>query len=260
MGVLELLDPDGELDGLRSLGWDGAPLMLMRGEPDAAYSTFSTVARLTTAGLRYNVRKKEVLLRDLAWRLNQAELHGQRYGGTGATDGDPSLAGQIKPLAIGTVFNISPVQINATGLVYQVSCSSVLAIDAVRDGGAPLSFSADYGTYDLLAAATVSPGAYSTCIAQGLFRIGSGPVYLITADVRGDNDVIAGLSYPHKATSFMLQLTADGVARTWTWPASVTWISGVPTLTSVSGKADLFVFFTLDGGTTWLGSVVAQNY
>ena len=58
----------------------------------------------------------------------------------------------------------------------------------------------------------------------------------------------------------MLQLTADGVARTWTWPASVTWISGVPTLTSVSGKADLFVFFTLDGGTTWLGSVVAQNY
>ena len=64
----------------------------------------------------------------------------------------------------------------------------------------------------------------------------------------------------NKATSFMLQLTADGVARTWTWPASVTWISGVPTLTSVSGKADLFVFFTLDGGTTWLGSVVAQNY
>ena len=197
VGILELLDPDGELDGLRTLGWDGAPLMLMRGEPDAAYSTFSTVARLTTAGLRYNVRKKEVLLRDLAWRLNQAELHGQRYGGNGGPDGDPSLASQIKPLAIGAVFNISPVQINATGLIYQVSCSAVLAIDAVRDGGAPLAFSADYATYALLAAATVAPGAYASCIAQGLFRLGSAPVYLIAADVRGDNDAINGLSYPH---------------------------------------------------------------
>ena len=197
VGILELLDPDGELDGLRTLGWDGAPLMLMRGEPDAAYSTFSTVARLTTAGLRYNVRKKEVLLRDLAWQLTQAELHGQRYGGTGGPDGDASLAGQIKPLAIGSVFNISPVQINATGLIYQVSCSAVLAIDAVRDGGALLAFSADYATYALLAAATVAPGAYASCIAQGLFRLGSAPVYLITADVRGDNDVINGLAYPH---------------------------------------------------------------
>jgi hypothetical protein len=197
VGILELLDPDGELDDLRTLGWDGAPLMLMRGEPDAAFSTFSTVARLSTAGLRYNARKKEILLRDLAWQLTQAELHGQRYGGTGGTDGDPSLAGQIKPLAIGSVFNISPVQINATSLIYQVSCSSVLAIDAVRDGGAPLAFSADYGTYDLLAAAMVAPGAYASCIALGLFRLGSAPVYLITADVRGDNDVINGLSYPH---------------------------------------------------------------
>lgn len=197
VGILELLDPDGELDGLRTLGWDGAPLMLMRGEPDAAYSTFSTVAKLTTAGLRYNVRKKEVLLRDLAWQLTQAELHGQRYGGAGGPDGDPSLAGQVKPLAIGSVFNIPPVQINATGLVYQVSCSSVLTIDAVKDGGALLAFSVDYDTYDLLAAATVAPGTYATCLAYGLFRLGSAPVYLITADVRGDNDAINGLSYPH---------------------------------------------------------------
>ena len=74
------------------------------------------------------------------------------------------------------------------------------------------------------------------------------------------NILLSFAQFEREVTSFMLQLTADGVARTWTWPASVTWISGVPTLTSASGKADLFVFFTLDGGTTWLGSVVAQNY
>lgn len=197
VGILELIDPDGEMDDLRTLGWDGAPLMLKRGEPEAAFSTFATVANLSTAGLRYNTRKKEILLRDLAWQLTQAELHGQRYGGTGSADGDASLAGRIKPLAIGEVFNITPVLINATGLVYQVSCTSVLAIDAVKDGGAELAIDADYATYALLAAASVASGHYATCLALGLFKIGAAPVYIITADVRGDNDTINGIAYPH---------------------------------------------------------------
>ena len=214
VGVLELLDPDGELDGLRTLGWDGAPLMLLRGEPEAAYSTFSTVARLSTAGLRYNTRKKEILLRDLAWRLTQAELHGQRYGGTGGADGDATLAGRIKPYCVGSAFNIPPLQIGATGLVYQVSCSSVLGIDTVKDGGAPLTFDADHATYDLLAAATVAPGIYATCLAHGLFRLGSAPVYLVTADVRGDNDTIAGASYPHTRAQIARRIaTGRGAIR-----------------------------------------------
>jgi hypothetical protein len=201
VGVLELIDPDGELDDLRTLGWDGAPLMLLRGDPEAAFSTFATVAKLSTAGLRYNVRKKEILLRDLAWQLNQAELHGQRYGGTGGADGDASLAGRIKPLAIGSVFNISPLLINATGLVYQMSCTSVLAIDEVRDGGAALTFDSDYATYALLAAAAVAPGHFATCLAVGLFKTGAAAVFIITADVRGDNDTINGIVYPHTRAS-----------------------------------------------------------
>jgi len=197
VGILELIDPDGELDGLRTLGWDGAPLEVRRGEPESYFNTFATVAKLTTAGLRYNTRKKEILLRDLAWQLTQAELHGLRYGGTGGADGDASLAGRIKPLALGSPFNVSPVLINATGLIYQVSCTSVLAIDAVKDGGAALTFDANYATYALLAAATVAAGHYATCTALGLFKIGAAAVYIITADVRGDNDSINGITYPH---------------------------------------------------------------
>lgn len=197
VGVLELLDPDGELDGLRTLGWDGAPIELKRGDPEAAFSSFTTVAKLSAAGLRYNVRKKEILLRDLGWRLAQGELHGLRYGGTGGADGDASLAGRIKPYAIGQVFNISPVLIAAASLIYQVSCSSVLAIDAVRDGGQTLTADADYATYDLLLAAPVASGHYATCKALGLFKIGAAPVYICTADVRGDNDTMIGITYPH---------------------------------------------------------------
>lgn len=196
LGLFELVDPDGELDDLRTLGWDGAPIELRRGEPDAYFSTYTTVAKLSAAGIRYNLRKKEILLRDLAWKLSQAELHGLRYGGTGGVDGDATLKGRIKPIAFGSVAGITPVQINATLLVYQVSCSSVLAIDAVKDGGAPLTSDGDVATYEDLVAATVPAGHFLTCEALGLFRIGAAPVFPVTADVRGDADTLNGLGYP----------------------------------------------------------------
>lgn len=197
LGILELADPDGELDDLRTLGWDGAPIELRRGEPEAYFSTYSTVAKLSAAGIRYNLQRKEILLRDLAWRLNQAELHGERHAGTGGVEGDATLKGRIKPIAFGSVFNITPVQISAALLVYQVSCTSVLGIDAVKDGGADITPGSDYATYEDLVSATVSAGTYATCEALGLFRLGSAPVYAITADVRGDNDTRNGLTYPH---------------------------------------------------------------
>ncbi|MBX9945120.1 MAG: hypothetical protein K2Y40_13630 [Reyranella sp.] len=197
VGVLELEDPAGELDDLRTLGWDGAPLELRRGDPDALFSTFTTVAKLTTAGLRYNTRKKEIRLRDLAWKLMQAELHGLRYGGTGGSDGDATLAGRIKPYCIGSVYNITPVQISAASLIYQVSCFSVLGIDVVKDGGAALTLDDDHATYADLSAASVAAGHYATCKALGLFKLGAAPVYIITADVRGDNDTLNGIAYPH---------------------------------------------------------------
>lgn len=196
LGILELADPDGELDDLRTKGWDGAAIELRRGAPEAYFSTYSTVAVLSAAGIRYDLRRKEILLRDLAWKLNGAELHGERYGGTGGADGDATLKGRIKPIAFGSVFNVPPVQINATALIYQVSCTSVLAFDAVKDGGASLTIGTDYATYDLLAAASVGAGTVATCKALGLFRLGAAPVYAVTVDLRGDNDTINGLGYP----------------------------------------------------------------
>lgn len=63
------------------------------------------------------------------------------------------------------------------------------------------------------------------------------------------------------AVSFTLIFTADGTARTVTWPGSVKWPGGAaPTLTSTSGKKDLLVFVTVDAGTTWLAQVSGQNF
>jgi hypothetical protein len=61
-------------------------------------------------------------------------------------------------------------------------------------------------------------------------------------------------------TSLTLELTADGTARSVTWPASFKFPSGTaPTLTSTNGKKDVLVAYTDDDGTTWDIFVAGQN-
>lgn len=64
------------------------------------------------------------------------------------------------------------------------------------------------------------------------------------------------------ACSFGLYLTQDGTGgRTVTWPASVRWAGGVaPTLSTGAGALDIVVFETINGGTTWYGSLVGNNF
>lgn len=55
---------------------------------------------------------------------------------------------------------------------------------------------------------------------------------------------------------FLLELTNAGTKPTW--PASVKWPNGVaPTLTTTG--VDLLVFTTIDGGTTWRGSLTQKD-
>jgi hypothetical protein len=63
------------------------------------------------------------------------------------------------------------------------------------------------------------------------------------------------------AASFTLELTADGTARAVTWGSAIKWSGGTaPTLTSTSGKKDVFAFYSNDGGTTWQGFIGGQNF
>jgi hypothetical protein len=64
------------------------------------------------------------------------------------------------------------------------------------------------------------------------------------------------------ACSFGLYLTQDATgSRTITWPASVKWAGGTaPTLTTTANAIDILVFETINGGTTWFGSLVGTNF
>ena len=62
-----------------------------------------------------------------------------------------------------------------------------------------------------------------------------------------------------RASSFVLKVIQDSSARTITWPASVDWPAATaPTLTATNNGVDVFVFFTIDGGTTYYGFVAGQ--
>ena len=67
----------------------------------------------------------------------------------------------------------------------------------------------------------------------------------------------AGSGY---ASIFTLKVTQDSSARTITWPGSVDWPAATaPTISTGSGDVDVFVFLTVDGGTTYYGFTAGQD-
>ena len=59
----------------------------------------------------------------------------------------------------------------------------------------------------------------------------------------------------------LIRHEGDGTARTYTWPVTTKWAYGeAPTTTSANGKFDLLSLFTYDGGTTYFGQILGQNY
>jgi hypothetical protein len=64
------------------------------------------------------------------------------------------------------------------------------------------------------------------------------------------------------ACSFGLYVKQDATgSRTVTWPASVKWAGGTaPTLSTAANAMDILVFETIDGGTTWYGSLVGAAF
>ena len=81
----------------------------------------------------------------------------------------------------------------------------------------------------------------------------NGNVFTLTAD-QNTTFVFSNPSPTGKSCAFTLVWTQDSSDRTITWPASVDWAGGsAPSVTSGSGKIDIYTFFTLDAGTIWYG-------
>lgn len=110
-----------------------------------------------------------------------------KYAGTTGIEGGADLKDRVRPWVWGHVKGIEPVQIDIDNSVFQVSgYGAIGGISALFERG--VSFGAsmgNYADYAALVAATIPPGRWATCLAQGLFRLGAPPYGVITADVQG---------------------------------------------------------------------------
>lgn len=89
----------------------------------------------------------------------------------------------------------------------------------------------------------------------------NGNVFGVSLNANITTLTISNPSASGTACSFTLAFTADGTARTVTWGSSVKWAGAVsPTLTSTSGRVDIFTFVTWDAGANWYGFVAGQNF
>ena len=83
--------------------------------------------------------------------------------------------------------------------------------------------------------------------------ISTGNVFTITPD-QNTTFTFTNPSPTGKSCAFTLIWTQGGSDRTISWPASVDWAGGsAPSVTSGSGKIDIYTFFTMDAGTIWYG-------
>jgi len=62
-----------------------------------------------------------------------------------------------------------------------------------------------------------------------------------------------------RAVGFVLQITAGGT-HTITWPGTVDWAGGTAPDAPASGESNLYVFYTRDGGSNWIGVLSAAAY
>jgi len=98
---------------------------------------------------------------------------------------------------------------------------------------------------------TITTGATAT------IDIANGTVQRFTLSQNVIFSILTGAA----GKSFILILTQDSSPRTVTWPVNVTWPSGTPpTISTGSGKRDIYSFFFDATTSAWLGATIGQNY
>jgi len=188
IGETTLSNADGALDYLLDYGFDGQKVVIRSGDPGTPYpAAWTTLFNGTAENIdTADWRTLSLRLRDAQYVL-EVPAQPNLYGGTNALpngiDGTVNdIAGKAKPRVWGSVFQISAIQVNTSKLTHQVNDGPVQSI-LVYDRGVILTLGADFANNALLLASTPAAGSYNTCLAEGLFQLGSSPAGTVTADV-----------------------------------------------------------------------------
>jgi hypothetical protein len=207
-GDIEIGNADGVYDHWINQSFGGQPVVIRQGEGGQYPVDFRTRLTGSIASVDATLDKIVVRIMDKAAILDRSVLTdvfaGTNAGPVGLEGGPDDIKGRVKPRVYGKVANISPPCVNTSMQVYRVSDRPVWAISQVYAGGGALGVGADYPTVTALIAATIAEGYFATCVAEGLFRLGSSPLGGVTADVQEDAE-----AFNMTAGEIVAQLAAD---------------------------------------------------
>jgi hypothetical protein len=189
VGVIELVNEDGALDGLLKMGMDGRAVNVWLGLASGTYpGDFAKVFRGTVEQPTCEDTTVVIRLRDRQQEFAAKPMQATKYAGNnslpnGVEGTAADLRGRPKPRTYGKVLNVAYPCVNTTRLIYQVNSGAVTAIPAVYDQGVALTPGTAHASQAALEGATVTAGTFDTWLAGGMFRLGATPAGLVTADV-----------------------------------------------------------------------------
>src|SRR5471032_545781 len=205
-GTMDLSNVDGGLDYMLAYGFDNRKIRILVGDPTKPYSTFTVAFRGTMEQPELTRAIASIVLHDRQAELDML-LCRHRYGGTNVLpaglDGTVDILGAAVPRLYGTVFNITPILVNTSLLIYQVHDGAISDVPAAYDSGSALTRGTDYTTLADLSNTAPASGTYRVYKAGGYFRVGSKPA-LLTCDAK------AGATAAARTTAQILnQLALD---------------------------------------------------
>lgn len=185
--------------------WAGAPVSIYAEEPGTAWPW----TRRFVGKVRQFEKdgKRLQLVAEVDTAALEKDVLYLKYAGTTGLEGGADLKDRVRPWVWGHVKGIEPIQIDIDNSVFQVSgYGAIGGIPEIYERGSSFGASmGNYANYAALVAATIPPGRWATCVAQGLFRLGAPPFGVITADVRGH---LVGGSVPRRTGAIINAMAA----------------------------------------------------
>ncbi len=159
------------------------------GDLDVVFTGMADTWQSSEAGITFPLRGADY------WLDQPAQQ--SVYAGTGTYEGDAALTGHAKPKGRGTFYNVEPVLISASKLIYQYTDGAGTITGLYENGNAGIVFESDTAN---LFSGTTTAGKYRTDNTRGLFQLGSAPAGQITVNgtgqfpVAGNKTVLADIA------------------------------------------------------------------
>lgn len=180
-GYLELSNTDGGLDYLTEYTLVDRFISAKYFDTESPSTTISGRLNGYVDSCVFTTDRLTINIKDVS-KILDTPLALETYGGTNVLpdglDGTDDIKGQIKPRLYGSVLNISPVMVNTSKLIYQVSLDGFDVVSNVYDMGVALTnYGTDYATLVDLEATAPPAGQYRVYSGTGgcFFRLGAYP-------------------------------------------------------------------------------------